>query len=69
MVRIVRMRTGPGRFVIQLNKWGLMSGLIAGGEVGNVFVVTTNNRGMNAEEMADLAINRILNVSDNTPMP
>jgi aspartate oxidase len=46
-----------------------MSGLIAGGEVGNVFVVTTNNRGMNAEEMADLAINRILNVSDNTPMP
>jgi hypothetical protein len=46
-----------------------MSGVVAGGEVGNVFVVTTNNRGMNPDEMADLAINKILNIADTTPMP
>jgi hypothetical protein len=39
------------------------------GGVGNVFVVTTNNRGMNPDEIADLAINRILNIADTTPMP
>jgi len=38
-------------------------------EVGPVGVVTTNNRGLNPEELAELAANRIVSVSDNAPEP
>ena len=36
-------------------------------ELGPVNVVTTSNRGHNAEEMADMALNKIMMVSDNAP--
>ena len=39
------------------------------GGVGNAFVVTTNNRAMGADEIAELALNRIISVSEKTPMP
>ena len=35
--------------------------------VGIPMVVTTQNRGMNAEEWAELAVNRIVSVSANAP--
>ena len=35
--------------------------------VGTPMVVTTHNRGMNAEEWAELAVNRIVSVSANAP--
>ena len=35
--------------------------------IGTPTVVTTNNRGMNAEEWAELAVNRIVAVSTNAP--
>ena len=35
--------------------------------VGTPMVVTTQNRGMNAEEWAELAVNRIVSVSANAP--
>ncbi len=34
-----------------------------GGTVGNVMVMTTNNRGYNAEELAEMALGKILAVS------
>lgn len=37
--------------------------------VGVANVITTNNRGLNADEWAELALNRILSISDNAPMP
>ena len=36
-------------------------------DIGTPTVVTTNNRGMNAEEWAELAVNRIVAVSANAP--
>ena len=36
-------------------------------ELGPVNVVTTSNRGHSAEEMADLALNKIMLVRDNAP--
>ena len=36
-------------------------------ELGPVNVVTTSNRGHSAEEMADMALNKIMMVSDNAP--
>lgn len=39
------------------------------GNVGVVQVVTTNNRGMNAEEWADLAVDRVISISDTAPLP
>jgi len=36
-------------------------------DIGTPTVVTTNNRGMNAEEWAELAVNRIVSVSANAP--
>ena len=41
----------------------------ATGGVGNAFVVTTNNRAMGPDEIAELALNRIISVSEKTPMP
>lgn len=37
--------------------------------VGIVNVVTTHDRGMNAEEWADLAVDRVISISDSAPMP
>ena len=36
-------------------------------DIGTPTVVTTNNRGMNAEEWAELEVNRIVAVSANAP--
>ena len=41
----------------------------ASGGVGNAFVVTTNNRPMGPEEITELALNRIISVAENAPMP
>lgn len=41
----------------------------AKGGVGNAFVVTTNNRGMTPDEWVELAVNKIVAVSDSAPMP
>tara|TARA_R100001082_G_scaffold109760_1_gene87711 strand:- start:451 stop:741 length:291 start_codon:yes stop_codon:yes gene_type:complete len=38
-------------------------------DVGNPLVVTTTDRGMNAEEWAELAVKRIVSISADTPMP
>jgi len=37
--------------------------------VGSPTVVTTTDRGMNAEEWAELAVKRIVSISADTPMP
>jgi hypothetical protein len=37
--------------------------------IGSPTVVTTTDRGMNAEEWAELAVKRIVDVSMDTPMP
>jgi hypothetical protein len=37
--------------------------------LGTPIVVATQNRGMSPEEWVDLALNRILSISENTPMP
>jgi hypothetical protein len=37
--------------------------------VGSVSVVTSKNRGLNAEEWADIAVNRIVQISADTPLP
>ena len=42
--------------------------MISGG-VGNVFVVTTDNRGTSPEEWAELAVDKIVSVSENAPLP
>jgi hypothetical protein len=39
------------------------------GNVGSVMVTTTANRGMNAEEWAEAAVQRIISVSLDSPMP
>ena len=38
-------------------------------DIGTPTVVTTTDRGMNAEEWAELAVKRIVSVSADTPMP
>ena len=37
--------------------------------IGDPIVVTTKNRGMDAEEWAELAVHRIVAISSDTPMP
>lgn len=37
--------------------------------LGTPIVYTTSNRGMNPEEWVELALNRIINISDSAPMP
>ena len=37
--------------------------------IGDPIVVTTKNRGMDAEEWAELAVQRIVAISSDTPMP
>lgn len=39
------------------------------GNVGSVTVTATVNRGMNAEEWAELAVRKIVSVSMDSPMP
>jgi|TARA_R110000782_G_scaffold24701_1_gene64161 hypothetical protein len=39
------------------------------GEVGNAYAHTTQNRGHSAEELADMALNKIVFVGDNVPDP
>jgi hypothetical protein len=39
------------------------------GEVGPVKVITTQNRGMTADEWVELALDHIISVSDSAPMP
>tara|TARA_R110000803_G_scaffold185418_1_gene247798 strand:+ start:127 stop:393 length:267 start_codon:yes stop_codon:yes gene_type:complete len=39
------------------------------GEVGNAHAHTTQNRGHSAEELADMALNKIVFVGDNVPDP
>ena len=40
-----------------------------GSEVGTVDVHTTHNRGHSAEELADMALDKIIHVGDNAPPP
>jgi hypothetical protein len=39
------------------------------GNVGSVMVIATVDRGMNAEEWAEIAVQRIISVSLDSPMP
>ena len=38
-------------------------------EVGNLNVTTTNNRGHTVEEVAEMATNRLVSISDTAPAP
>ena len=38
-------------------------------EVGNLGVTTTDNRGHTIEEIAEMAINKIISISDQAPAP
>jgi hypothetical protein len=38
-------------------------------EVGTATVIATTNRGLNAEEWVELALNRIVSISNDAPMP
>ena len=38
-------------------------------EVGSVMVHTTSHRGHNAEELAEMALDKIMRVGDNAPEP
>jgi len=38
-------------------------------EVGNLGVTTTNNRGHTVEEVAEMATNRLVSISDTAPAP
>ena len=38
-------------------------------EVGNLSVTTTNNRGHTVEEVAEMATNRLVSISDTAPAP
>lgn len=40
-----------------------------GGEIGNVMVHTTQNRGHSAEELADMALDKIIYVGQDMPEP
>jgi hypothetical protein len=40
---------------------------LATGSVGSVTVMTTNNRGFTPEELAERALNQIINVGENAP--
>lgn len=42
---------------------------VAGVSLGMPTVITTQNRGMSADEWVDLAVNKIVSVADTAPMP
>jgi hypothetical protein len=44
-----------------------MTGVNGGGLLGNVKVITTNGRGLNVEELADLALRKLIYIGDNAP--
>ena len=44
-----------------------MSDSGSAGEIGNALVFTTDNRGHSAEQMAEMALNKIMTVSDTAP--
>lgn len=39
------------------------------GEIGAVKIITTSKRGMNPDEWVELAVSKIISVSDSAPMP
>lgn len=39
------------------------------GSVGRIEVVTSNNKGHSIEEVAQMAVNKIISISDNAPDP
>tara|TARA_R110000824_G_scaffold51439_3_gene143481 strand:- start:935 stop:1225 length:291 start_codon:yes stop_codon:yes gene_type:complete len=44
-----------------------MSDSVSAGEIGNALVFTTDNRGHSPEQMAEMALNKIMTVSDTAP--
>jgi hypothetical protein len=48
---------------------GLLFSVNIESNIGSPTVVTTTDRGMNAEEWAELAVKRIVSISADTPMP
>lgn len=46
-----------------------MFSLEGGGTVGTFQTVATSHRGLNADEIADMAVNKLLHIADSTPMP
>jgi hypothetical protein len=38
-------------------------------EVGNLGVTTTDNRGLSVDEVSEMAVNKIISVSDTAPAP
>lgn len=38
-------------------------------QIGTVGVVTTHNRGHSAEELAEMAVNKIISIGDDAPEP
>ena len=44
-----------------------MSDAVGAGEVGDALVFTSNNKGHSPEQMAEMALNKIMSVSDSAP--
>jgi hypothetical protein len=44
-----------------------MSSLVSPSEIGDAVVFTSDNRGHSAEQMAEMALNKIMTVSDTAP--
>jgi len=44
-----------------------MSSSVGASEIGNALVFTSDNRGHSPEDMAEMALNKIMMVSDNAP--
>lgn len=43
--------------------------LNAGGQVGDFKTVATSGRGLNADEISQMAVDKLLHIADTTPMP
>lgn len=46
-----------------------MFSLEGGGVLGAVQTTVTSGRGLNADEITDMAVNKLLHIADTTPMP
>ncbi len=44
-----------------------MQGVSGGGEVGQVNAYTTSGRGLNVEELADMALRKLIHIADTAP--
>tara|TARA_R110000803_G_scaffold158314_3_gene222616 strand:+ start:719 stop:1009 length:291 start_codon:yes stop_codon:yes gene_type:complete len=44
-----------------------MSGTVSSSEIGDALVFTSSNRGHSPEEMAEMALNKIMSVSETAP--